>query len=156
MSGLGPAKCDLSWRRNNVAALIVLGCLGAGWLVARWQGRTALCGHSVPADPARVAAARRRIDPNVASAAVLRCLPGIGPGRAETIVTYRAAAVGGGGRGGVQPGRVFRTGGDLLCVPGIGPGTLRRILPHLDFPAEPADSARAARSRPARRGGDSR
>lgn len=156
MSSPGRTKYDLSWRRNNVAALIVLTCLGAGWLAARRQGRHRLGGHSVPADAARVAAARRRIDPNVASAAVLRCLPGIGPGRAEAIVTYRAAAVDAGGHGGAEPGRVFRTGEDLLRVPGIGPGTLRRVLPHLEFPAESADRPPAAPSRPARRDGDSR
>ena len=44
MSSPGRTKYDLSWRRNNVAALIVLTCLGAGWLAAAGRGAIGLAG----------------------------------------------------------------------------------------------------------------
>jgi hypothetical protein len=55
------------------------------------------------------------IDPNQADAATLEVLPGIGPGRAQAIVTERAR------------GR-FRDVADLTRVPGIGPRTLAGLV----------------------------
>jgi competence protein ComEA len=56
---------------------------------------------------------------NLASAAELRVLPGIGAKRAEAIVALRQ-----------RLGR-FRRPGDLLRIKGIGPRTLERLLPQV-------------------------
>jgi len=61
------------------------------------------------------------IDPNVADAAALEALPGVGPARAEAIVAGRADGA-------------YRTLADLRRVRGIGPVTLRRAAPWLAFP----------------------
>ena len=58
------------------------------------------------------------IDPNVADAAALEALPGVGPARAEAIVAGRADGA-------------YRTLADLGRVRGIGPVTLRRAAPWL-------------------------
>jgi hypothetical protein len=62
------------------------------------------------------------IDPNVADAAALEALPGVGPARAEAIVAGRADGA-------------YRTLADLGRVRGIGPVTLRRAAPWLAFDA---------------------
>lgn len=61
-----------------------------------------------------------RIDPNLASEAQLRRLPGIGPSRARAIIAAREEAR-------------FRAAGDLLRVPGVGETILARIAPHLSL-----------------------
>ena len=61
------------------------------------------------------------IDPNLADAAALEALPGVGPARAEAIVAGRAQGA-------------YRTLADLRRVHGIGPVTLRRAAPWLAFP----------------------
>src|SRR5262245_28665147 len=68
------------------------------------------------------------IDPNVADAAALEALPGVGPARAEAIVAGRAAGA-------------YRTLADLRRVRGLGPVTLRRAAPWLDFGHRAAGSA---------------
>jgi competence protein ComEA len=60
------------------------------------------------------------IDPNLADAAALEALPGVGPARAEAIVAGRADGA-------------YRTLADLGRVRGIGPVTLRRAAPWLAF-----------------------
>jgi len=60
----------------------------------------------------------QRIDPNTATQALLENLPGIGPGRAGTIVAER----------GRNP---FVDLGDLERVPGIGPKTRAKLEPFL-------------------------
>ncbi len=62
------------------------------------------------------------LNPNTASAAELACLPGIGPGIAERIVTWRTAHGG------------FREVKDLEQVPGIGRARLARLSPLLRLP----------------------
>jgi competence protein ComEA len=57
-----------------------------------------------------------RIDLNAASAAELETLPGVGPARAQAIITERDA-------------RAFRVPGDLRRVPGIGEATFQRLAP---------------------------
>ena len=60
------------------------------------------------------------IDPNLADAAALEALPGVGPARAEAIVAGRADGA-------------YRTLADLGRVRGIGPVTLQRAAPWLAF-----------------------
>ncbi len=65
-----------------------------------------------------------RLDPNVATAAELELLPGVGPRLAQAIIDYRestGAAV------------AFRTPEDLARVPRIGPVTVERLRRHLRF-----------------------
>lgn len=73
------------------------------------------------------------IDVNSAGAAELDRLPGIGPAKAEAILTTRDALGG------------FRQAEDLLEVPGIGPATLERLRPYVRFGASaPAPASPAA------------
>lgn len=71
-----------------------------------------------------VAAAPKTIDGvvniNVASAAELQLLPGVGPAKAELILAYRRQ-------------RPFRTVEELARVKGIGPKTVRKLKPHLSI-----------------------
>ena len=114
---------DLTWNRHNLAALMLL-CVLAGCAVL-------LCGlrrpvtldHEISIDPQKVAAATERIDPNDATVASLRRLPGIGPTMAKRIVNYRMTH----GRG------CFGKPEDLTKVHRIGEITVRRIRPHLSL-----------------------
>ncbi len=58
------------------------------------------------------------VDPNRASALTLEALPGIGPVRAQAILSERAR-------------RPFASVAELTRVRGIGPKTLRRVAPYL-------------------------
>jgi hypothetical protein len=78
------------------------------------------------------------IDPNVADAATLETLPGIGPARAQAIVAERAR------------GR-FRSEAELTRVPGIGPRTLAGIAAWIEV-AEPAGAGPLGPGRPDRVG----
>ncbi len=85
-----------------------------------------------PAVPAEVSApalagvlADGRVVLNVASAAELTRLPGIGMRRAEAIVALRTKL------------KRFKQPTDLLRVKGIGPRGLKRMLPHLVLDAPP-------------------
>lgn len=60
------------------------------------------------------------LDPNQASLAQLRTLPGIGPAMALRIAQERSQAP-------------FREAEDLLRVKGIGPAKLEKLRPHLTF-----------------------
>lgn len=83
-------------------------------------------GVATEAEAERPLGPGERIDPNTASEAQLRRLPGIGPSRARAIIELR------------KSGR-FRVAEDLLPVPGIGEVILARVAPHLDL-AGPASS----------------
>ena len=88
----------------------------------------------------RAPAAPLRVDMDVATAAQLESLPGVGPALAKRIVAYRDSA---GPFGALE--RVDR-------VPGIGPALLRKLAPGVTFslpprpdsavPAEPGDRRR--------------
>jgi competence protein ComEA len=58
------------------------------------------------------------INLNTAPAAMLALLPGVGPAKAEAIVTYRSR-------------RPFRTIDELVRIKGIGRKMVRRLRPHL-------------------------
>ncbi|GAB4111173.1 MAG: hypothetical protein Kow00105_19840 [Phycisphaeraceae bacterium] len=62
-----------------------------------------------------------KIDPNTDEPAMLRLLPGVGPGIAEHIVSAR------------EDGRVFHRADDLLDVPFVGPRLVERIRPWTRF-----------------------
>jgi competence protein ComEA len=69
-----------------------------------------------------------RINPNNASAAGLMLLPGVGPARAQAIISYREQFR--------QDGRgdlAFRDCNDLDNVKGIGPATARGMCKYLKF-----------------------
>jgi competence ComEA-like helix-hairpin-helix protein len=62
-----------------------------------------------------------QIDINLATAAELELLPGVGPSLARRLVLARA-----------QHGR-FQAPSDLLSVKGVGPKTLNKLMPFLKF-----------------------
>jgi competence protein ComEA len=64
------------------------------------------------------------IDLNTATAEMLDALPGIGPSKAQDIVSYR------------ETNGAFTTLDDLLNVPGIGEGILEQIKPYIIVKAE--------------------
>jgi competence ComEA-like helix-hairpin-helix protein len=72
-----------------------------------------------------------RINPNNAPAAGLMMLPGIGPARAQAILSYREQFRQN-GRGDLP----FRNCTDLDNVKGIGPVTVSNICEHLKFEVE--------------------
>ena len=116
-------RCDLTWNRRNLAGLGVLCVLGGGILM--WcasQGRIP-CPRCIPVDLARIRSATERIDPNVASIASMRRLPGIGPQKATAILAER--------RNGP-----YRQPDELVRVHGIGPRTVEKLRVHLDIPGE--------------------
>lgn len=125
-----PARTPLSigWRRGDRAALTVLLALAAAALALQAAGRRAAAGRGLPVDAARVKLITEKIDPNTASAASLRRLPGIGPTKAQAIVHFRAARQAQGQR------RPFAFAEDLAEVHGIGPGIVRAVADHLAVP----------------------
>lgn len=69
-----------------------------------------------------------RINPNDASASGLMMLPGVGPARAQAIISYREQFR--------QSGRgnlAFQNCNDLDNVRGIGPATVSNMCEHLKF-----------------------
>ena len=99
---------------------------------SRGHTRLVACGEPDSARPLRGPVRRLfglSLGPNHADASTLETLPGIGPARADAIVTERCR-------------RAFETPGDLLRVRGIGPRTLSRLSPWLSV--EPNREARCA------------
>ncbi len=123
MSEGNPIRYDLSWRRRNVFALLVLCVLAATALGVRLFQRQRPAGEPLAVDPDRVSLASEQIDPNTASVASLRRLPGIGPVTAQAIVAYRTAH---------EP-NAFTKPTDLAKVHDIGAGIVARISPYLKF-----------------------
>ena len=117
-------RYDLHWRRGAVGALVFLCIVCGSVLAARAVCRPRRADGLLPVDPHRVGMARERIDPNTATVASLRRLPGIGPVTARAIVAFRRRH---------GPG-VFRSAEDLRRVPGIGPVIAERIAPYLSLP----------------------
>jgi len=112
--GFGPGPDDFSWSEPGGEVARPAASLST---IRRQvsDGVTEEEAASVPLAPGE------RIDPNLAPAAQLRRLPGVGPTRADAIVRERVS------------GEPFRSPDDLLRVPGIGEKTLRRLEPHLTF-----------------------
>ena len=116
---------DLKLSRANLWAVVMLGALWTlGLLAATAATRSVWFASGMPVNRTKVSAARERIDPNTASVASLRRLPGIGPTRAQMIIQYRQT----------HGAAVFRTAEDLQKVHGVGPGTVRRVARFLALP----------------------
>lgn len=122
--------------RSDRLALTVLLLAAGGLLAWRAAGTTGTAGDGLPVDRSRSALVDERIDPNTASAASLRRLPRIGPGKARAIVEYRTKML--------QRGRLraFEVADDLTKVPGIGPGTVRLVAGHLAISRGPSNTPR--------------
>jgi len=118
-----PGRLDFSWRRRNLAGLVVIVSLWAALLAVRTAAPRRWFSGEPPILPSRTAAAAQRIDPNTAGAASLRRLHGIGPVLAAAIVQYRQA----------HGPTAFSRPEDLTRVRGIGPGIVARIRPFLTF-----------------------
>lgn len=114
-------------RRELPLAAIVLGLLvlHGVWVLARLS--TAVAHARAPGQVAAL-----RIDPNVASAAELELLPGIGPTIARNIVAFRETTAT------KQP---FRSPADLDNVKRIGPAIIAEITPFLTFSPRVAGDA---------------
>ena len=114
---------DLSWRRSDLGAVMVLAVAGGLLLVARAADRPYALGLAPAGIASRAAAAAELIDPNLASSDSLERLPRIGPVLARAIVTARESDAG-----------PFKDLDDLrLRVKGIGPVTAERLAPFLTF-----------------------
>jgi competence protein ComEA len=75
---------------------------------------------------ARPLGVNEKLDPNTAPVGQLRRLPGVGPARAQAIVTER------------RSGGSFRSPSDMTRVAGIGPRTAEALRPHLAFNSNPS------------------
>ena len=117
----------LGWAGPDRLGLTILAGAWAVFLAWGWLARPAQWDDAAAAAPQAAQAVREKIDPNVASAASMRRLAGIGPARAQAIVQHRRQAPPD------RPAFVFPE--DLKKVSGIGPGTLKRIRPDLALPA---------------------
>jgi len=117
-----PGAYDLTWSRRHLVALTALCVAAAGGLAWRCAQRRARLGDEIAVRDDRVRMAAERIDPNTATVASLRRLPGIGPTKAQAIVAER------------RKRRFCRTD-DLTRVHGIGPKTLRNITPLMEIKA---------------------
>lgn len=123
-------KFEFRLTRANLIALAGLCILAGASLAWAMVGTNRLWfTNRLPVDRAKVRAATEKIDPNIASPASLRRLPGIGIVRAQNIVLYRRE----------HAPRPFRTAGDLSKIPGIGKGTVRKVSPYLAIPLCAAD-----------------
>ena len=125
MTGRARMPLSIGWSRGDRAALTALLALAAAGLALRAAGRRSAAGSVLPVDSARVKLITERIDPNTASAASLRRLPGIGPAKAQEIVRFRDAMRARGRR------RPFVFAEDLAEVPGIGLGIVGAAADHL-------------------------
>ncbi len=117
------SRWDLSWSRQNVAALGILCLLAAAALSTAAWGQSTTDSGELPVYPQRVELATQKIDPNIASAVSLRRLSGIGPKMAKRIIDYRNSHY-------LQP---FTSAEDLAKVRGIGPKTVAKLAPHIEI-----------------------
>jgi len=139
MTASGRDLYDLSWNTGNLIALIVLCTASACAVGLRALRVRENLRSGIPVNEERSESAAERIDPNTATPASLRRLPGIGPTIAQRIVEYRTA----------HGPRPFRTPEDLTAVERIGEITVRNIRPYLalrDDPPGTAPPPSAARS----------
>lgn len=117
--GLGPGPDDFSWSPSDLTG----GGSAASLAGTRQQVAAGAAAEELASTPL---GAGERLDPNTASTAQLRRLPGVGPARAEAIVAERLS------------GGSFESPADMARVPGIGPRTVDALRPHLSFAARPS------------------
>ena len=117
------------WTRANVIACAVLGVVVLGLVVWQWSGRRHCLGAEFGVEQEMVEKAAAKLDPNSASEAELMTLPGIGPGLAERIVSYRAEFKEQNGSG----AKAFANLEDLQKVKGIGPKISAKLGAYLEF-----------------------
>ncbi len=103
--------------------LIALCVLYAAVLVGAGSWRQIALDRNIPVYPNRVRAATEKIDPNIASVASLRRLPGIGQKTAQKIVDYRR----------LHSSERFERPEDLMSINGIGPKKVQRIRSFIDM-----------------------
>jgi len=114
--------------RRSVAATAVLMLL-AGFFLFGYARHRLYVGCPLKADFANQRLLADKINPNTASWASLSRLPGIGPARAQAMVSYREEfrrQIG-------SNGPAFKTSGDLERVKGIGQVIAGRIEKYLIF-----------------------
>lgn len=128
-------RLDLTWRRPNLlAAVLLVSLLAAGLATKLAASATSLRQDRSPTDASipvhldKVRQATVRLDPNTAPPAQLELLPDVGPKLAQQIVATREAASKAG-----NP-RPFQRLADLDAVPGIGPKTIQSFAEHLALP----------------------
>ena len=129
------ARLDLTWTPQDLAALLLLCAVLAAATVWRSNEQTVFAEGTPPADPARVEAAAEKINPNDATIASLRRLPGIGPRLAAAIVAHRGA----------HRAEPFRHAEDLAAAKGIGSRTAQRLAPWLSLPRRTAQQTTSPR-----------
>ncbi len=117
-------RYDFRWRRGDTTALLVLCVLAGALLAIRARDRGLSIVDGITVREARAASVAEKIDPNTATAASIRRLPGLGTTLTEAIIRYRRE----------HDAPAFRNAEDLRKVRRIGPGTIRRIESFLQFP----------------------
>jgi hypothetical protein len=120
------SRMDFTWRRPNLAAVLALLIAGGAVLVWRVTGQSVLAAGEIQVDSARVAQGWDRIDPNTASYASMRRLPGLGQAKAQDIIVWRES----------HKDQPFREAKDLSRIRGFGTVLPRRVAPYLDLPSK--------------------
>jgi hypothetical protein len=118
------SRMDFTWRRPNLAAILVFLIAGGAVLAWRMTGQSVQAGEDIPVDSPRVAQGWDRIDPNTASYASLRRLPGLGQHKAQDVIAWREN----------HKDQPFREARDLSRIRGFGTVLPRRVAPYLDLP----------------------
>ena len=117
------------WNRANVIACALLGVAVLALIGWQWWGRGHYLGAQISVEEELVEKVSAKIDPNRASEAELMSLPGIGPGLAERIVSYREGFEKENG----AKSRAFGSWEDLQKVRGIGPKISEKLGAYLEF-----------------------
>lgn len=118
------SRMDFTWRRHDLAAVLIFLIADGAILALRMTGQSVLAGEEIPVNSSRVAQGQERIDPNTASYASLRRLPGLGQAKAQNIIIWRES----------HKDQPFREAKDLSQIRGFGTALPRRIAPYLDLP----------------------
>jgi len=127
---------DATWTPWMLACLVLVMASFGAWLAWRGWQRPVGADPQPPEDAARIAQTAEKINPNDASAASLRRLPGLGPERVRAVIEYRQA----------HGPQAFSCAEDLLKVKGIGPATLDKLAAFLSLPRRGQPKSAQART----------